>query len=85
MAPVGNNTKNRILITAAQFQEENQKTLKAKYLQTKKTKNNNKKKKTKQKEKNKPLTIASRNVGFNSMAASASISESWWFPVINKN
>ena len=58
MAPVGNNTKNRILITAAQFQEENQKTLKAKSLQTKKTKNNNKKKKTKQKEKNKQALVA---------------------------
>ena len=61
VAPVGNNTKNRILITVAQFQEENQKTLKAKYLQTKKTKNNknNKnKKKTKQKEKNKQALVA---------------------------
>ena len=61
MAPVGKNTKNRILITVAQFQEENQKTLKAKYLQTKKTKNNknNKnKKKTKQKEKNKQALVA---------------------------
>ena len=55
VAPVGNNTKNRILITVAQFQEENQKTLKAKYLQTKKTKN---KKKTKQKEKNKQALVA---------------------------
>ena len=55
VAPVGNNTKNHILITVAQFQEENQKTLKAKYLQTKKTKN---KKKTKQKEKNKQALVA---------------------------
>ena len=55
VAPVGNNTKNLILITVAQFQEENQKTLKAKYLQTKKTKN---KKKTKQNEKNKQALVA---------------------------
>ena len=44
VAPVGNNKKNRILITVAQFQEKNQKTLKAKYLQTKKTKKQQKQK-----------------------------------------
>ena len=58
VAPVGNNTKNLILITVAQFQEENQKTLKAKYLQTKKTKNNKNKNKNKQKEKNKQALVA---------------------------
>ena len=46
VAPVGNNTK-KYVITVAQFQEKNQKRLKAKSLQTRKKPKQNKTKKTK--------------------------------------
>ena len=55
VAPVGNNTTTgKHLITVAQFQEKNLKSLKAKSSQTRKTKINRKQNKTKQ---NKKLNV----------------------------